>query len=500
MAVVGINTTAIGVATRGMAGELGVDTETMSWIVGAYLLAAASFSLVGGRLGDVAGRTRTFVAGLGLFGLGALGAALAPTSSWLIGARVLEGLGAALLLPASIELVAAHPPRSGPRTGFRARGIVYASAFGIGPLVGGLLTDHVSWRAIFWFELGLVVVAAALAVPLLQRPSDLPRPPTRDLRGSLLSAALVAVTLGSVARLRTWGWWSWQLAATAATSAVLALALVWVERRTEHPLVHRRVLTDRIVIGANVATLAASIGMIGMIYFFNLFAQSAAVFDTPALAVAVTFIPFTVSIVLFALIAGRLAGRLGYRGPVLVGLGLATAGFFWLSTTSPSTSEADLVIPLALCGIGAGIANAGLTTPAVLTLPRTRLDEAAGLFSLSRYVGSALAIAIGTSTYLAVAVAAPRPAGVPPDTRPEEVSVGRESFQTVLQTLDDDLRAPFEAATRAQSAEGFASTMRVAGIALTGLTALSIVLLRPRRDRPDHVDDATAAVPGDGPA
>jgi DHA2 family methylenomycin A resistance protein-like MFS transporter len=496
MAVVGINTTAIGVTTRGMAGELDIAADTMSWIVGAYLLTAASFSLIGGRLGDVAGRTRTFVAGLAIFALGALGAALSPSTGWLIAARAVEGLGAALVLPASIELVVAHPFATGPRSGFRARGIVYASAFGVGPLVGGLLTDHVTWRAIFWLELVLLAVALVLALPLLGRTSTLPHPRTRDVRGAVLSAVLVAVALGAVARVPTaWGWWSWPMAVAVAVTTVLAVALVHVERRTDHPLLHGRALTDRIVVGANVATLAASIGMIGLLYFFNLFAQSAAVFDSAALSVAVAFVPFTVSIILFAFVAGRLSGRLGYRGPVLVGLGLTTVGFFWLSTTSGATTEAQLIVPLALCGVGAGIANAGLTTPAVLTLPRTRLDESAGLFSLSRYVGSALAIAIGTSTYLSVA-AAPPPADLPP----EEVAMGRSAFQRALDTLDDDLRSPFEAVAREQSAAGFATTMRVAGTALAGLTLVSIVLLRPEpeeRDPAPLLDDARS---GDGPS
>lgn len=485
MAAVGINTTAIGVTTRGMAGELDVAADTMSWIVGAYLLTAASFSLVGGRLGDVAGRGRTFVVGLLTFAAGALLAAVSPSTGVLIAARAVEGLGAALVLPSSIELVVAHPLADGPRPGFKARGIVYASAFGVGPLVGGMVTDHVTWRAIFWLELAVLVIALVLVLPVLRYPSDLPRPATRDIRGALLSAALVATSLTSIARIpQAWGWWSWPMAVAVVIVAVLAVALVQVERRTDHPLLHGRALTDRVVAGANVATLAASIGMLGLLYFFNLFAQSAAVFDSPALAVAVTFIPFTTSIVLFAFIAARLSGRLGYRGPVMVGLGLATAGFFWLSTTSSATTEAQLVVPLALCGIGAGIANAGLTTPAVLTLPRTRLDEAAGLFSLSRYVGSALAIAIGTSTYLAVA-ATPQPVPATARVPPEEVAVGRTAFQEALDALDGDLRAPFEAAAREQSALGFASTMRAAGVALTVLTAASIVLLRPRPDDGD---------------
>jgi hypothetical protein len=284
------------------------------------------------------------------------------------------------------------------------------------------------------------------------------------------------------------------MAAAAGLAALLALALFRVESRTAHPLLHGRALTDRVVVGANVATLAASIGMLGLLYFFNLFAQSAAVFDSTALAVAVSFLPFTCSIVLFSIVAGRLSRRLGYRGPVLVGLGLATAGFFWLSTTGAGTTEEQLVVPLTLCGIGAGIANAGLTTPAVLTLPRTRLDEAAGLFSLSRYIGSALAIAIGTSTYLSVAAV---PSDAPVVARPEEIVVGRDAFLSALDTLAADLRGPFEAATRSQSAAGFASTMRAAGIALTVLTLTSVVLLRPGRDRSEPGDEDLDPLAGD---
>lgn len=485
MTVVGLNTTAIGVATRGIAGELQLAPDELSWIVGAYLITAAAFSLVGGRLGDVAGRARTFVGGVALFALGALVAAVAPSTEVLIAARVVEGLGAALVLPSSIELVAAYPPRAGPRSGFRARGVVYSSAFGIGPLVGGLLTDHVTWRAIFWLELMILLVAGVLAAPLLKVGSNLPAPPTRDIRGAATSALLVAVSLGAVSRSSVWGWWSREMAVAAVVSLLLATLLVRIESRTPHPLLHRRVLTDRPVIGANVATLAASIGMLGLLYFFNLFAQSAAVFDSTALAVAVALVPFTASIVLFALVAQRLSARFGYRGPVLVGLGLATIGFFWLSTTGATTSELDLAIPLTLCGIGAGIANAGLTTPAVLALPRTRLDEAAGLFSLTRYVGSALAIAIGTSTYLAVAVRLPLPDELAASIDAGEVATGRSTFQRALETLGDDLRGPFEAAARAQTAEAFASTMRVAGLALAVLTVISIVLLRPARDLND---------------
>ena len=483
MVVVGLSTTAVGVASRGIVDELDVTLRSLSWIVGGYLLAAATFALIGGRLGDVIGRTQTFMIGIAVFGGGALLAAIAPGSRVLIAARLIQGVGAALLMPASIELIAAHPPVRGTRLGFRWRGLIYAVSFGIGPLVGGVLTDYLSWRAIFWLELGLITIAAVLALPLLRDPSDLPRPSTRDYGGAVLSSIVVLVGIGSAFGIESWGWVSWPAAVTTVVLGGLIAVLVRVESRAANPLMHRSLWHNRVVLGANVATIAASIGMLGLIYFFNLFAQSAAVFDSPALGVAAALAPFAVSIILFARFSELLARRLGLWGPVLTGLGLAIVGFAWLSTTSASTTEPGLIVPLALCGVGAGIANGGLTGPAVLSEGRARLDEAAGMLSLSRFIGSALAIAIGTSTYLSVAVHLDTP-DVPVGHGADEVALGGSAFKEVVAQLGRDLRGPFEAAARARTAEAFATTMRVAAVVLLVLTLLSVWLLRPRRDAP----------------
>ena len=485
VATVGLNTTAIGVATRGIADDLGGSVRTISWIVGSYLLTAAAFSLIGGRLGDVAGRSRTFLAGVVIFAGGSVVAAVAGSSAILIAGRVVEGLGAAFLMPSSIEMLAAYPPPGGTHQGFRVRGVVYAASFGIGPLLGGVLTDYWSWRAIFWFEAAVLVIAGVLSAPLLGVASHLPKAPTRDLRGAALTALVVLVSVGGAFRAPVWGWVSWPVAGWALLSAGLIAALYQVEKRTPDPIVHRGLLRNRLVVGANLATVAASVGMIGLVYFFNLFAQSAASFESTALAVAVALVPFTVSILLFSSLADLLSRRLGYRGPVLAGLGLAIAGFAWLATTSGSSTKLGLVVPLTLCGVGAGIANAGLTTPAVLTEPRSRLDEAAGLLSLSRFVGAALAIAIGTSTYLSVAVRLPAAAMAAMDEDPERMAMGGSAFHKAVATLGHDLRAPFEAAARSQTARAFATTMGVAAVVLMGLTLISVWLLRPVREAPD---------------
>ncbi|MGZ4680830.1 MAG: MFS transporter [Acidimicrobiales bacterium] len=485
MAVVGLSTTAVGVASRGIADEVDVSLQALSWIVGGYLVAAATFALVGGRLGDVIGRTRTYLIGIAVFGGGALLAALSPGSGTLIAARIAQGIGAALIVPASIEIVAAHPPSGGPRAGFRLRGLVYAVSFGIGPLIGGVLTDYVSWRAIFWLELALLVVAAVLTIPLLLDPSDLPRPRTRDLAGAVLSSTVVLVGIVSAYGIESWGWLSWPTAVAAVLLATLVALLLRVESRAADPMLHRALWRSRLVLGANVATIAASVGMLGLIYFFGLFAQSAAVFDSPAASVAAALAPFALSIVLFAYFSEFLARHLGYWGPVLTGLGITVVGFGWLSTTTAGTTEAQLVVPLALCGVGAGIANGGLTGVAVMSEGHDRVDEAAGMLSLSRFLGSALAIAIGTTTYLSVASGRPPLEGVEAAHPPDEVAIGGSAFHEVVAQLRRDLRGPFEAAARSRSAEAFATTMRLAAVVLLLLTLLSVWLLRPTRESPN---------------
>lgn len=484
VAVVGINTTAIGVATRGVADELDVSLRELEWIVGAYLVAAAAFALVGGRLGDVIGRTRTFMIGCGIFVAGCLVAAVAPGAPVLIGARAVQGVGAALVMPASIEVIAAYAPVRGPQVGFRTRGIVYASAFGIGPLIGGVLTDNTSWRTVFWVELVLLLIAVGVALPLVRTPSQLPRAPTRDFFGAALVASFVFLLVFLASRGRSWGWRVWPTVAVAVITLLVGVWAVWVEARTEHPLIHRSLLRDRLVIGANVATLGASIGMIGLVYFFSVFAQSALVFNSTALGVAFALLPFTLSIIGFSFVARFLSRRFGIGGPVIGGLGLSVIGFVWLGATTVGTEEVRLVIPLVLCGIGAGVANAGLTTPAVMT-NRKRIDEAAGLISLTRFVGSAIAIAIGTATYLAVG--GPPRAGVLGRSDGAKTVLGGSAYRRAVASLHEDLRRPFEAATRSTTVHAFTTTMRITAVILVVLTVIAAVLLYRAREN-DSLD------------
>jgi MFS family permease len=470
--VVGLTTTAVTVGTRGMAEDLSLSTVELGWVVNAYLVAAASLVLVGGRLGDTVGRVRTLDLGVVVFAVASLIGVVAPDAAVLIAARVGQGIGAALILPSSIEVIAEYSPPGRETHGFRWRGLAYTISFAVGPLVGGVLTDWFTWRWIFVLDALLVAISGIVAWPLHGRKGRGSRRPTRDLLGASLAAVLVALVVITAERLAVWEFASAQFGGAVAVILVLA-ALLWRhERRAEHPLLHRRVIQDRRVLGANLATLGASIGMLSLLYFFNLFAQSAATFGLGAVSVLAALVPFIASMVLCAVVAGWLGHRWGPRGPVALGLLLMVVGFALLSRVTVDTTEEQVLLPLAIAGIGAGIANASLTGVAVLHLPAGRINEAAGWNSLARFLGSAMAMAVGTATFLATA-ATRSPVGVE-----QAPASGGEAFDLVVARLDQDLSGPVLAATHASTAERFATTMGVTSAVLLVILLVAAWLLR----------------------
>lgn len=487
---VGVTTTALGVVARDVADDLDVGAAGLGWIVNSYLLVAASFALMGGRLGDRYGRRRVFGIGCAVFAAGSIAAA-AGSGLWpLIASRAVQGLGAAMLLPASIEVIATTKRGREERRALLVRGTAFAVAFGIGPLVGGLLGDTVGWRWLFVLVAVLALVPATIAL-VGSGPPESDGEPLHDRLGAVLSVVGVFLVVLLAERGRVWGS-LWMALASVVLAVVLVVLFVWLERRSAAPLLHPSLLRDRVVLGGDLATFASSLGMLGLLYFFGIYARSAAVFDHSGLRVAYALLPFAMSLALLGGAAGWLSRRFGRAVPVVVGMGLMAFGFLVLSRTTVSATENDLLLPLAICGIGAGIANACVTGPSVLSVEQARMGEAAGASSLARFAGTALAVAIGTSTYLGVGahrlVGLPEAAGAPTaeqaadrtgvDVSRDELALGGDVFERALYRLDEDLRGPFAAAVELDAVDGFTSTMRWAGITLALATVASGWLLR----------------------
>lgn len=480
---VGVTTTAMGVVARSLADDIGADAEQLSWSVNAYLLVAASLALVGARLGDRYGRRRVFVVGCAGFGIGSLVAAAAPSFEMLLAGRVLQGIGAALVLPSSIEVIAVALTGAAERRALLLRGTTFAVAFAVGPLLGGLVADTVGWRWVF-----VAVAALALSAGLLVAPRSSPvvgGEPFRDPVGAIASVAGVFLVVLVAERSRVWGGLGAALFVVV-VAVVVVLGFIGYERRRSDPLVHPTLLRDRTVVGGDLATFASALGMLGLLYFFGLYAGSAATLQWSALSIACALVPFALSMALLGLFAGWLSRRLGAAVPVVVGMGLMAIGFLILGQSTADSTDAEVLVPLAVCGIGAGIANACVTRPAVLSVDRHRLGEAAGVASLARFAGTALALAIGTSTYLGVGghQVATTPAGTTAsdvaDADPADLAIGGDAFEEALTSLDQNLRAPFREAVELDTVEGFTQTMRWTGIVVAISAVICGWLLRGR--------------------
>ena len=468
-AAVGFTTTAITVGTRGMAQELSLTAAELGWIVNSYLVVAAALVLAGARLGDVIGRVRTLEVGLTVFVSASLLGLVAPGFAVIIVARMLQGVGAALIMPAGIEVIAEYARDPAEVNEFRWRGLAYACSFAVGPLFGGLLTDWISWRWVFVVAGATGLVGWMSVRPLERHPGRGTHRPTDDFLGALMAAALVGLVIVLAERLAVWSIASVEFLAGIALVLVLSLALLLHERRVEHPLLHRQVIEDRRVLGANVAGLGASIGMVSLLYFFNLFAQSAASLSGGAVSVLAALALFVTSMLLCAVLAHRLGVRFGPTGPVVAGFILMIVGFGWLSRVTVQTTEGELWTALAVAGVGAGITNASLTGVAVLGLPAGRINEAAGWNGLARFLGSAIAMAVGTTTFLSV--------DGDGGAHPESVYASGDAFDAAVETLRHDLSGPLRAVTDAESAQRFALTMGVTAAMLTVLALLACVLL-----------------------
>ena len=284
--------------------------------------------LIGGKLADAYGRRLLFVVGIAVFTLASLACGLATSGEMLIAARVAQGAGAALMNPATLSIIAAtFPPRQrGTAIGIWAG--VAALALAIGPLVGGLLTDHVGWNWIFFVNVPVGIVAIAASFLLIDESRD-PTHTRLDLPGLATSAiGLFALTYGLI-EANTYGWGSARIVGAFAVAAVTLVSFVVLERRQRAPMLDLTLFRNRTYVGANLVVLLVALAMFGVFFFVSLYMQN--VFGFSAVQTGAAFLPMTILIILVAPPAGRLSDRFGSRGLITTGMLLVAAQLFYFS-------------------------------------------------------------------------------------------------------------------------------------------------------------------------
>jgi len=387
-----LDATVMNVALPRIQSDLGFSATGLSWVMTAYSLVFGGLLLLGGRAGDLFGRRRMFVAGAAVFTLASLAGGLAGSAELLIAARVLQGVGAAMAGPSTLALVATTFTEAKARV--RALALFSAMSsggFAIGLIVGGLLTEWISWRAALFIN-----VPFGLAIVLLA-PRFVPEPPRRpahlDLPGAVTGTLGVGALVFAFTHAASGGWGNPVTLGSLAGGLLLLTGFVAIEARTAMPLVPLRLFADRNRSAAYVNFFLGPMAMMSMFFFLTQFMQDIRHFA--ALATGFAFLPMAALIFTMSRLVPRLLPRYGPKPLAITGSVLMVAGAGWLGLlTTDSAYFPALLGPLLLMGLGAGLGFAPLNVIVMATVPTEDAGAAGGVLQTMQQVGSTLGLGI----------------------------------------------------------------------------------------------------------
>lgn len=386
-----LDNTVVNVALPSIQKDLGASLSGLEWTINAYTLTFAVLLVTGGRLGDILGRRRMFLFGVVVFAVSSAAIGLAPTEGLLVAGRAIQGIGAAFMMPATLSIITVTfpPEERGKAIGMWAG--VSALALAIGPVVGGALTEYVSWRAIFFLNLPVAAGAVAVTLFATEESRDESTRHTIDWAGMVaLSAGLTSLILALVEG-NAWGWGSPRILALFGVAIAGVIAFAVLEPRVREPIVDFTLLRSKTFVGANMVGFIVSFAMLAMFFFTALYMQN--ILHYTAIQAGIRFLPSTLMIVIIAPFAGRLADRIGPRPPMVAGLLLTTAALFLQTRIDLDTGYGLLLPAFVLMGIGMALVMSPMSTAAMNSVEARKAGVASGILATSRMVGGTFGVA-----------------------------------------------------------------------------------------------------------
>ena len=483
-----LDATIVNVALPHIQTALGFSGTNLEWVVNAYALAFGGLLLLGGRSGDLLGRRRVFIAGILLFTLASLLGGFATDQAWLLGARVVQGIGAAFAAPTALSLIAVTFPEGPPRN--RAMGVYAAMSVAggaVGLIAGGLLVQFASWRWVFFVNVPIGLVVAFLATRVL--PESDRRRGRFDLPGAITaSLGLASLVYGlsnaatSVNGVSHWG--DTKVIVSLAAAVVLLVAFGIIETRSKHALMPIRVLRSRDRSGAYLISLCVGTALFGMFFFLTLFVQNVWGYD--ALRTGISYLPMVAMILVATAAASQLVSRIGARPLMIAGSVIATGGMFWLSRiTEHSHYASGLLGPMMVTATGLGLIFVPLSLIALTRVANTDAGVASSLLNTGQQVGGALGLAVlGTVAWSAVS-----------NSLRSQAAAAAAAAKTATAHLSAAQAAALQkAATNHALATGFSKGYVVAaGIMLLALI-ITLVTIRVKREDLAGVNPMAAPV------
>ncbi|MCX4451434.1 MULTISPECIES: DHA2 family efflux MFS transporter permease subunit [unclassified Streptomyces] len=387
-----LDNTIVGAALPDMQHGLHIELTGLQWIVDAYVLLVAMLLLSGGVFADRFGRKRVYLTGVAVFTAASALCALAPSLGWLIAGRVLQGVGAAALSPASLALLAAAYPV--PQERVKAIGL-WAGLSGIGlaagPVAGGALTDAFGWSAIFLVNLPIGVILLVAGLRSLDESRN-PKAPAIDIPGTVLSVLGVGTLTYGLIEGGARGWTSPLILGSFTAGVLLLAAFVAVEARRPAPMLPLRLFRERLFTVSNTAMVVVGFALMGSSFFFSQFFVY--VQGSSIMRAGLQTLPMSLAMVVVSPYAGRLAARYGFRVVVTAGLALAGLGLLALGTVHADTGYGNMWWRLAVVGTGFALTMSPLTGAAIQSVSAQEGGLASGISSTTRQIGAVLGVAV----------------------------------------------------------------------------------------------------------
>ena len=386
-----IDNTVLNTALPTLARVLHAGTSSLQWIVDSYTLCFAALLIPAGALGDRYGRRLSLVAGLCVYALGSLAAAFAPSAGVLIADRVVMGLGAAFVMPATLSILnAVFPPRERPQA-IAAWSAVAGVGVIIGPTLGGLLLSHFSWGSVFLVNIPIVAIALGGVFSVVPETADAGKR-ALDVVGTLLIGGALVAIVDAIIEAPTRGWTATGTLAESALGILTIVLFVWRELRVDDPLIDLRIFSTRALAAASGSVTVTFFALFGSLFVFTQYLQL--VHGYSPLSAGVRALPFALATGAASPLSPVLAKRFGNRAIVATGLGLMGLGLLDLSTVQVSTGYPAMALAVAVMGAGMGLVMAPASSTIMTTVPAHQAGAGSAVNDTIREVGGALGVAI----------------------------------------------------------------------------------------------------------
>jgi EmrB/QacA subfamily drug resistance transporter len=389
-----VDASIVNVALPSIRRDLHFSLESLQWVLSGYLLTYGGFMMLGGRAADLLGRRRLLAVGIGVFALSSLASGLASDSAALIAARLAQGVGASMMLPAALSILTTTFRDGTDRNkALGAWGGIAGLASGVGVFLGGVITDYIDWRWVFWVNLPVSLLLLIATFRIVDRDDDVPGARDFDLRGAFLGTGMMLLLIFTIVKAPDVGWGASRTIGGLAGALALLIAFLVNEQVHRNPLVPLSVFKLEGLGAADATQVIAMAGFYSMFFFITLYMQN--VLGYSQLQAGAAYIPVTLTVAIAAALGSGLFVKIGTRPIIVVGAVVAAGAVYWLSRIPVGGSYlSNLMPPLLIMAFGLGWVFVGVNTAANAGVPPEQAGLAAALINTSTWLGGALGLAV----------------------------------------------------------------------------------------------------------